>query len=170
MAVTQQLVRIPVKRLAKCRASVAQLHRVCSLRSVSRADHLDLDWWPAVLERVWERTDIAPAALPVLRRAFHGDEEVNPAYRNHPDTVWEHPVTALEPEVVAEVADALRALSPKAVRAAVPEDSGGVQAVLRGVASEVVGLRDEVVRQYIALRDFYGEAADRERAAVLWWD
>jgi hypothetical protein len=52
LAVTQQLVRITGAQLARCRASVDELHRVCSFAVAPATDHLDLDcrlatvmWW-----------------------------------------------------------------------------------------------------------------------------
>ncbi|MGW0516442.1 DUF1877 family protein [Crossiella sp. NPDC003009] len=171
MAVTQQLVRIPATRLAACRQSVAALDELCSFTSTPDEDRLELNWWPGALKRAWALTGVDARALAVLRRGFDGDEEVNPAYREHPDTIWEHPVTALEPSRVSEVAEALRAVTPTAVRAVVPLNAAEAEAALGGIAREVVGdLAEQLARQHAILRDFYGEAARRGLVVVLWWD
>lgn len=159
MAVTQQFARIPAAQLAACRLSVAELDKLCSFESAPRADYLDLNWWPIVLRRLGELPGGEHPDMSVLSRAFDGHDEVNPAYRDHPTTVWEHPVTALEPDVVDAIAAELRTLAPEAVGAAVPLASGQADA---GAA--------QVVQAFVMLRDFYVEAAQRRLAVVLWWD
>lgn len=171
MAVTQQLVRIPAERLAVCRRSVEAVDEVCSFLAVSDEDQLDLNWWPSVLKRVWELAGVEARTLALLRRAVDGDDEVNPAYRDCPDTIWQHPVTALEPSPVGEVADALRAVTSQDIRAVVPPDPGEVEAELARVARWVDGdLAGPLIIQHALLRDFYEEAAQRHLAVVLWWD
>ncbi|MDQ3788451.1 MAG: YfbM family protein, partial [Actinomycetota bacterium] len=141
----------------------------CSFTAAPDEDHLDMGWWPAILERAWERSGADASA--VLRHALNGGGEVNPAYRDHPDTVWEHPVTALEPPRVDEIAQALRAVPPEAVRAAVPSTPDEIEAALGGTAREVVGdLAEQLARQHTVLRDFYTGAARQRLAVVLWWD
>ncbi|MFE9747215.1 hypothetical protein ACFYOT_20120 [Saccharothrix saharensis] len=95
MAVTQQLVRIPAPHLAECRRSADAPAELCSYRAAPDEDHLDLDWWPAALRRAWELTGVT--AMATLRLALDGDGEVNPSYRDDPDTIPAHPVTAVEP-------------------------------------------------------------------------
>lgn len=171
MAVTQQLARIPAAQLADCRRSSAELDELCSFRSAPEADYLDLDWWPAVLVRSWEWAGVDARTLAVARRAFDGDDEVDSAYRDHPDTIWEHPVTSLDPDDVAEVAEALRTPALVAALAAVPSDPADLEAALGGI---VRGWGDDIagraVAQHALLRDFYAEAAGRGLATVLWWD
>ncbi|MCO1580891.1 YfbM family protein [Crossiella sp. SN42] len=171
MAITQQLVRIPATRLAACRQSVAALDELCSFTSTPDEDRLDLNWWPGALTRAWALAGVDARTLAVLRRGFDGDGEVNPAYREHPGTIWEHPVVALEASRVGEVAEALRAVPPTTVQAAVPSNAEEAEAALGGIAREAVGdLAGQLARQHAILRDFYGEAARRGLAVVLWWD
>lgn len=166
MAVTQQFARVSATRLAVCRQSVEALDKVCS---TTDEDHLDMNWWPDILKRAWELA--GPDGLVVLRRAFDGDDEVNPAYRDHPDTISAHPVTALEPPRVGETADALRAVPPEAVHAVVPADPDQIEAKLGKLARDVIGdLAEQLSRQHTIMRDFYYEAACRDLAIMLWWD
>ncbi|WP_410583384.1 hypothetical protein [Amycolatopsis sp. lyj-108] len=171
MAVTQQLARISATRLAECRRSVDALHELCSFSSTPAEDYLDMDWWPATLKRAWALTKADGRTLARLRRCFNGEEEVNPAYRDHPDTIWEHPVTALEPPQVGEVAEALHAVTPGAVRAVVPSDPDRIEAELGKSALALGGdLAGRLTREHTVLRDFYEEAAGRRLAIVRWWD
>ncbi|MCP2163862.1 hypothetical protein LX83_000702 [Goodfellowiella coeruleoviolacea] len=144
---------------------MAELHKLCSYRSAPRSDHLDLDWWPVVLRRLGEPPE--HAHLSVLRRAFDGHDEVNPAYRDHPTTVWEHPVTALEPDAVGVLAAELCGVTPQDVGAAAVL-SGRADTGFAGLEPETV--TEHVVRAFGVLRDFYAEAASRRMAVVLWWD
>ena len=171
MAVTQQLARIPATQLAECRRSVEALDELCSFTSTPEEDYLDVNWWPVTLKRAWELTGANGRTLALLRRGVDGDDEVNPAYRDHPNTIWEHPVTALEPPQVGDVAEALRAVTPEAVHAVVPSNLDQIEAELGKTAREVVGdLAEQLAQQHTILRDFYEEAARRQLAIVLWWD
>ena len=171
MAVTQQLARLPAEQLTACRRSADVLDALCSFTLIPKADHLDLNWWPVVLKRAWALTGAGSEALAVLGSGFDGDEEVNPSYRDHPDTIFDHPVTALEPPRVRQVAAALHAVTPEAVHAVVPSDADRVEAVLGTIAREVRGdLAEHLAREHATLRDFYAAAAGRGLAVVLWWD
>jgi hypothetical protein len=171
MAVTQQLARIPASQLAACRRSAAELDELCSFRSAPPADYRDLNWWPSALKRTWTVMGVDAQTLAVLHRGFDGAEEVNPAYRDYPDTIFDHPVTALEPYQVAEVAEALRLLIPEKVHAAVPADRDRAAAVLGAYVRDVIGdLAELLAEQHAIMRDFYDEAARRQLAMVLWWD
>lgn len=130
-----------------------------------------MDWWPSTLKRVWALTGADGRTLARLRRCFEGAEEVNPAYRDHPETIWEHPVTALEPPQVGEVAEALFAVTPDAVRAVMLSDSGRIETELGKDALALGGDQaGQLAREHTVLRDFYEEAARRRLAIVLWWD
>jgi len=96
--VTRQLVRIPAEQFAECRRSVEALDDACSFRLLPPSDHLDLDWAPAPMIRLFELAQVDARQLAALRRSLDGDTEVNEAYRDHPETVWGHPVTGLDPE------------------------------------------------------------------------
>jgi hypothetical protein len=69
--------------------------------------------------------------------------------------VFEHPVTALEPEMVVVVADMLLRAA-EAVAASVPELGELQVPYVRG--------------RLVDLRDFYAKAAERQLAVALWWD
>ncbi|MGI5493352.1 hypothetical protein [Microtetraspora malaysiensis] len=166
MAVTQQLVRVPEPRLAGCRRSVEELHRLCSFELAPRADHLDLDWAPAPLLRACELVGVRSEYLAALRRSLEGDTEVNPAYRHYPGSIWGHPVSALEGPDVLRVAGTLRGLVPDTVLASLPID--GWEAL--GQGTRVMDPRGYVARHFAALLDFYDEAARRRLAVVMWWD
>jgi hypothetical protein len=154
VAVTQQLARITGAQLARCRECVDELDRVCSFTVALPADHLDLDWAPDGLLKA-TRPALDEAAVAAVRRALDGDEEINPAYRDRPGSVWEHPVTALDPAAVAVVAAQLRRIDPVAVTAVRPDEQPGP---------------DYLLTHFTALRAFYDGAAGRRLATVLWWD
>ncbi|WP_143234779.1 hypothetical protein [Paractinoplanes atraurantiacus] len=149
MAVIQQLARLSSDQLDACREVVEKLDDLCSFRLLPASDHLDLDWASAPLLRAFELARFPEPAAALLRHAIGGDSEINPAYRDVPDSIFEHPVTALEPVRVAEVATALAAAQ----------------------TPELEGHLDSYLRHHLgALRDFYTEAADRALAVALWWD
>ncbi|MCW2913119.1 MAG: hypothetical protein JWN52_1187 [Actinomycetia bacterium] len=169
MAITQQLARVSAEQLAACRQSADELDKVCSFELQS--DYVDLDWAGSALTRIWELAGVDARIMAALRRALHGDTEVNAAYRDHPDTVWEHPVTALESAAVAQVAGALQEVEAQAVLVALPSNlhearaDGGLD--WKGSESD---LRKYLARHFTVLRSFYEEAARRDLAVVLWWD
>ena len=76
------------------------------------SDYLDLDWVPTPLIRAFELAQVSAPIIVALRRGLDGDAEINPAYRSREDTVWEHPVAALEPDIVADVASLLNQVEP----------------------------------------------------------
>jgi hypothetical protein len=167
MAVTLQLARISAALLSACRQSVEELDRLCSFESAPQSDYLDLDWAPAAITRVFELAGVDGRSLAALKRAVDGDAEVNPAYRDHPNTVWEHPVTALDLPAVAEIAIALAGIEPRTVLAAFAEPPSA----LGKIGAELNANLDAYVTfHFEALRSFYAEAWRRNLAVVLWWD
>ncbi|RKN22113.1 DUF1877 domain-containing protein [Micromonospora musae] len=163
MAVTQQLARLSADQLAACRRSAEELDNLCSFELIPSSDHLDLDWSPAPILRACEISHVTRASLTTLRRAFTGDAEINPAYRE------EHPVTALEPDAVADVAKLLGNMDPGVALAAVPLEAAAALATLR------MPRFDGHPRAYLhhhlaAVRDFYLYAARQRLAIALWWD
>ncbi|WP_116206519.1 hypothetical protein [Amycolatopsis circi] len=163
--------RIPAAHLAACRQSAEALDELCSFTAAPETDHLDLNWWPVTLKRVWKLAGADERTFALLQRGFDGDEEVNPAYRDYLYGIWEHPVTALDPPQVGAVAEALLSLAPEAVHSVVPSDPEQIEAKLGPTAREVLGdLAELVAEQHTILRDFYEEAARRQLAVVLWWD
>jgi hypothetical protein len=123
MAITQQLARVVAEQLVACRASVAELHKLCSFEYKPPAAYLDLDWAPSGLVRACEAAGVAAGNVAALRRALDGDDEVNPAYRDYPNTVWEHRVTGLAPPAAAEIAAAIHQVSLQAVLASLPSNA-----------------------------------------------
>ena len=150
VAVTQQLARLPLERLGACRASVADLDAVCSLTALASTEYLDLNWAPAELVAAAVAANVEAARITSLRRAFEGDFEVNPEYREVPDTIWEQPVNAVEPGGVAEIAHALREI---------PLDVFERFASPHGLPAF-----------FTALLGFYETAAQQGLAIAMWWD
>jgi hypothetical protein len=154
--------------LTACRGSVEELDRLCYCVSLPRSEYLDLNWAPRDLVRVFELARVEPAAVVALKRALDGDEEINPAYRDFPYSVWEHPVTALEPDAVTEVATVLRRIRPRAVLSVLPKDPVAARRLLE--SDWVPHPRPHLRRYLTALRDFYTHAARKRLATALWWD
>ena len=150
MAVTQQLARLSVEQLEVRRSAVQALHGVCSFTALSPTDYLDANWYPTHLLDAAQRAEAEPDRLAALALAFQGETEVNPAYRDMPDGVWEHPVTSLPPNKVVEVAAALDELL---LNGFPPHD------VVPGLS-----------QMFRAVANFYSEAARRGLAIVMWWD
>jgi hypothetical protein len=169
VAITQQLARVSAEELAASRRSADELHKICSFELRPKEDYADLDWAGSALTRVCELAGLDARTLAMLRRALDGDTEVNAAYRDHPDTVWEHPVTGLEPAAVARVSRALQGVEPQAVLAALPSSLQKVKAAI-GWKDFEGDLPEYLTRHFTALRSFYEEAARRDLAVVLWWD
>ena len=169
MAVTQQLARLSPGQLATCRSSAEELDKLCSFALLPFTEYLDLDWAPAPLIRVFELAQVSTPIAAALRRGLNGDVEINPAFRDRRDTVWEHPVTALEPAIVADVAALLGQVDPGAVLAALPEDATAALLCI-GMRQFDGHPRSYLQRHLAALRDFYAHAAHRRLAVALWWD
>jgi hypothetical protein len=109
------------------------------------------------------------SVLTALKRGLDGDTEINPAYRYRADTVWQHPVKAITPDVVAELAKLIGQIKPDVVLAALPSDAQAASSILG------LGLLDGHPAKYVggdlsALRDFYADAARRQLATAAWWD
>ncbi|MGI8336389.1 DUF1877 family protein [Actinomadura scrupuli] len=171
MAITQQIARVSEKQFAACRQSADELNRLCSFELRPQSDYADLDWAGSAMIRVCELADLDARIVAALRRALDGDAELNAAYRDHPDTVWEHPVTALDPTAVAQVSGVLGKLEPQAVLAALPSDPHEATAAIGENWENFEGdLRGYLARHFTALLSFYEETAQRNLAVVLWWD
>ena len=169
MAVTQQLARLTVAELSDCRRSVATLHELCSFNLRDACDYLDLNWSPVPLRRAAALAELPHELLAAVQRSCRGDTEINPAYRDHPRTIWEHPVNAIEPDAVESIAALLQRWTPADIVRAVPDD--------RTLAEQALpyGEMPERPRTYLSehfelLRRFYAEAADRHLAMAMWWD
>lgn len=156
-------------QLVACRNSADELHLLCSFTMRPRPDHLDLDWAPTPLLRAVELAHVDKPTVVALRRSLHGDGEINAAYRDHPDTVSEHPVTSLEPDAVVAVAAQLQQVNPDVVMAALPDDPVAAWTSL-GWSGFDQHPRQYLHRHLVALRHFYARAARRHLAVALWWD
>ncbi|OLT14147.1 hypothetical protein BJF79_02990 [Actinomadura sp. CNU-125] len=168
MAITTQLARITPGRLSECRRSVAELDGLCSFELVPASEHLDLDWADDALIRVCERAGVGN--VPALRRATGGDDEVNPAYRDHPYSVWEQP-KALEPSDVLTLAAALCDIDMGHVLSVLPSDPRKLKAAILGALADFIGdPRPYITTHFNALRDFYAVAAENHLAVVVWRD
>ncbi|MCO5998510.1 DUF1877 family protein [Actinoallomurus rhizosphaericola] len=168
MAVTLQLARITAAQLAECRRSDDTLNTLCSFDLVPMSDHLDLDWADDGIIRMCEHTGIGDVAS--VRRAVEGGAEVNPAYRDHPDSVMEQPML-LEPADVVASATALRDIDLERIFSALPADPQAVKDTLGGNLHDLIGdPRRYLAKHFTALRDFYTTAADQHLAVVIWCD
>jgi hypothetical protein len=169
VAVTQQLARLSPAQLAACRKSVEVLDQLCSFELLPPSDYLDLDWAPTPLIRACELAQVSTPILVALRRGLTGDAEINPSYRDRKDTVWQQPVMALEPDIVADVAMLFGQVEPEAALAALPVDATAALVSL-GMPEFDVHPRPYLRRHLAALREFYAHAAQRRLAVALWWD
>jgi hypothetical protein len=167
VAVTQQLARLSPAQLAACRNSVDEVDLLCSFTLRPAFDHLDPDWAPAPLVRAFELAHVDEPVVVALRRALDGDEEINAAYRDHPDTVWEHPVTALGSDVVAEFAALLTQVRPEVVMATVPDR---VVTARTSLGVFTFDERRHLHGHLVALQDFYAHAARQHLTVALWSD
>ncbi|GLY31325.1 hypothetical protein Kisp02_46900 [Kineosporia sp. NBRC 101731] len=132
-------------------------------------DHLDLDWAPDPLMRLGRLTSITAAAEAAISKALSDSIEVNPAYREHQDTIWGHPVTYLEQDDVAEVASGLAAIDAPAVIGGLPRWNRRINSRLFD-GQKASDPKHYLLQHLAALRTFYSEAAQAGRAVVLWWD
>jgi hypothetical protein len=78
-------------------------------------------------------------------------------------------VTALEPDIVRNVAMLFGQVEPEVALAALPEDAAAAQASL-GMREFDGHPRPYLHRHLAALRDFYAHAARRRLAVAHWWD
>lgn len=167
MAVTQNLARLSDAMISECITSTGTLDDVCSFRGLKSSEYLDLDWAPTLLKQASVTADVHAGLLGALDRATRGEGEVNPAYRDVPDTIWEHPVSSLRSTRVAEVDKSLQALAML--------DFLSVQNVHdafdRLPQFERPDRPAEYLREHFrALCDFYRGAAARGLGTLMWWD
>ncbi|GAA4598011.1 hypothetical protein GCM10023194_74410 [Planotetraspora phitsanulokensis] len=160
---------MPQAVLMTCRHSVHELDRLCSFKLAPTSDHLDLDWAPAGLIQIAELSGMDPHPVAALRRALRGDSEVSPAYRDHPNTIWEHPVTALDADTVGGVAAVLGSL-PDAASVLVPPAGHAAWNAFDKAPQGLDDPRGYLILHLTALLEFYDQAARRRWAVVMWWD
>lgn len=167
LPITQQLARLDEGLIGLCKRDVRRLDDLCSFRSLEPDDYLDLDWSPAILEGAALFSRVPSERLQILAHATGGKHELNPAYRDLPSSIWQHPVTYNPADQVLKVHSILRALAgagfpaAAATRAAVAQLDGGVSSA---DAPEYLGMHFE------ALNDVYCIAAARGLHVAMWWD
>ena len=170
MAVTQQLARLSVDDLARCRVSVEVLHLLYSFELRPDDDYVDLDWSPRPLELLAARVD-ARLSEAIAQVCSGAGAEINPAYRDHPLTIFDHPVLALEPDAVREVAAVMARWPPDQLLAALPYDRRAALTLIAIRLSEFSGHpHDYLHGHYESLRRFCAEAAAAGMAVVSWGD
>lgn len=170
VAVTQQLARLPVELLKRCRSSVAEIEAVCEGRLLTKADYLDLDWSPVPIERVAVIAFGEGPAAAAVRQALSGGEVVNPAY-SAMSVFSDVQVTSLEPDIVSDIAAQLRAIDPVRLLVSLPADREAAIALIGGSVRGLNVHPGPYVNGHLrALQSFYDGAAERGLAMVLWWD
>lgn len=129
-------------------------------------DHLDLNWAGTMLQGMAAIGAVDEELQLALTLSLAGDQEINPAYREVPESIWEHPVTSLLPERTREVAELLARLG------------GTGFPLVRDIRAYLVsrpdwrwdGPSEYFPRQFRLLREFYATAAARGLCVALWWD
>ena len=169
MALTQQIARLTAAQLADCRASIDALGSLCAFTLRGVDDYLDLDWSPTPLQRAAVASGLPNELIEALSRACAGSDEINPGYRNVAVTIWEHPVTALDPAAMRDVAGQLDAWSASDIVQGLAHDAPTLAKQLQ-LTELPEQPRTYVSEYYEALRGFNLEAAQRELATAMWWD
>lgn len=174
MAVTQQLARIPAEYLASCRQSAGESPDGDPHWDPPTADTLDLDWAPALLERICELGGLDDVHLNALRQSTEGDAAIDLGFLNtHPHAIgpFGPAPTALSAAQVARVSELLWQIDLTALLAALPTDETEAASLIGdGPARIVGGLRKYLLGHFNALREFYRDASQRHLLLVLWWD
>ncbi|WP_427164083.1 DUF1877 domain-containing protein [Streptomyces sp. C1-1] len=174
MAVTQQLARVPVRYLAACRRSAGTSADGDPHWDPPPADVLDLDWAPAMLQRVCELAGLDDAHLDALRQATEGDSAIELAFLNtHPHAIgpFGPPPTALCAAQVARVSELLGHIDFPAVLAGLPtQDTEAASLIGHGADKIAGGPRKYLLGHFNALREFYLAASQQHLLLVLWWD
>jgi hypothetical protein len=149
-----------------CRASVEALDQVCSFTSCPASDYLDLDWAPSMLEQALRIAGVHPSLVDAVIRSTCGATEVNPAYRDWPDTVWEHPVTAHGEQEVANIAASLADVEAMNVFS----DHRMLDLSLVAGTAGLEHPHQYLAEHLSALVTFYKRAAGQKFAVIMWWD
>lgn len=174
MAVTQQLARVSADYLAACRRSADESLGSDLPWNPPAADCLNLDWAPAMLERVCGHAQLDPAHLDALRRATEGDSRPDVGFLNAPPHAigpFGPTPTALSAAAVAHVSALLKEIDFQKVLALLPEDSDVENAVIgHGSEGIIGGARPYLLNHFSALTEFYELASGRDLLVVLWWD
>ncbi|WP_055586715.1 hypothetical protein [Peterkaempfera griseoplana] len=142
MAVTQQLARVSAEYLAACRQSADESSEGDPHWEPPSVDWLDLDWAPAMLERVCALARLDAVRLQALRRATEGDTEIDLSFLNkHPHAIG--PLgpspTALSAPEVARVSTLLGGIDMQAILSVLPADDNDAGAVIGYGAEGIIG-------------------------------
>ncbi|MFF9053929.1 DUF1877 domain-containing protein [Streptomyces erythrochromogenes] len=173
MAVTQQLARIPAGYLAACRQSADASPDGDPRWDPPAYDVLDLDWAPALLERVGEVGGLGEVHLDALRRATDGDTALDLGFLDTPPHAiapFGGAPTGLDAAQVASVSTLLGQIDMPVLLAALPADERAAASLIGQVGGITGGLRPYLLEHFDALRDFYVDAVERHLLVVLWWD
>ncbi|MFJ4832472.1 DUF1877 domain-containing protein [Streptomyces sp. NPDC088747] len=174
MAVTQQLARVSAEYLSACRQSAGTSTDGDPHWDPSSADVLDLDWAPAMLERVCELAGLDGVHLAALRQATEGDSVIDLGFLNtHPHAIgpFGPPPAALLEAQVDRVSELLGQIDFSAVLAVLPtEDTEAASLIGHGADKIVGGPRKYLLGHFNALHEFYLAASQRHLLLVLWWD
>ncbi|MGP8304486.1 DUF1877 family protein [Streptomyces inhibens] len=166
MAVTQQLARVSRAYLTRCRTSAAANPHADPEWDPPADDSIDLDWSPRFLTNACQLAGVDSCTLEALNRALNGDPDVSVLH--HPEAMggFGPPPTVLTPDSVAHVAAKLAELDWDSVLSAIPADRRETLADDHFSADPLAYL----TTHFMALKNFYAEAAQRELFVVLWWD
>lgn len=169
MPVVQNLARLSEEALVACVNSVTVLDDVCSFRALDRNDYLDLDWSPAPLQQAAKAAQIPASLVSALANATGGDDEVNPAYREMPNSIWEHPVRSLGSTAVRRVHEQLQELSRLNFLSSATAADAFARLGDRFPPPDGDPM-DYLHPHFQALCDFYATAVERELSVLMWWD
>lgn len=150
------MARVPPAELDAARVSPTRLERVVGFDAVAASDYLDLDWARKGL--LWLSERAGEPVESAVRRALDGDATIDSAVDAGLGLYSE--VSYVEPAGVAEVAFLLAGVDVEIFLAALPVDLDGFDG----------DPRDYLAGHVRALRGFYGEAAGRGLAVMVWWD
>jgi hypothetical protein len=150
--------------ISQCATSTAMLDEICSFRRLEKSEYLDLDWAPNLLKLAAVIADVDAELLAALDLATRGEGEINPAYRDVPDTVWGHPVSSLRSTQVAEIDKSLQALAGLDFLSV---DDAFDRLPQFAALDRPAEYRREHFRW---LCDFYRGAAVQGLGTIMWWD
>ncbi|WP_405427535.1 DUF1877 domain-containing protein [Streptomyces erythrochromogenes] len=134
---------------------------------------LDLDWAPALLERVGEVAGLEEGHLNALRRATDGDTTLDLGFLDTPPhgiAPFGGAPSGLGVSQVACVSALLDQIDMPVLLAALPADDRDAASLIGQVGGITGGLRPYLLEHFNALRGFYADAAERRLLVVLWWD
>ncbi|MEU7419249.1 DUF1877 family protein [Streptomyces antibioticus] len=171
MALTQQLARVSVPYLDRCRDTALDSPGAAPGWDPPDTDLLDTDWGLWGLLWYGRRADADAEARALIQRAIDGDPGGNIGFLDH-DEVYDgygDPPRLLAPEAVRELSRGLDAIDLDAYLAALPA-SPGEAAEACGFGGFNGDVREYLVRHFEALRMFYREAAERGLCVLTWID